>query len=211
MTDERLAAIDNWCRKHDISCLYFLAADDPETTYTAERGGFFYTDARITLRQELGKAPTPADPIRHAQSRDREQLRAIARVSHETTRFYHDPHLPDDRCGEVYAEWIGSSCDGGADAVLVADEGGRAVGYVTCGLEGGAVGHIGLIAVAPESRGRGLGAVLVDAAFAWFVDAGATESVVVTQSRNVAGLRLFERAGYVIDSTQLWFHKWYDR
>jgi hypothetical protein len=34
---------------------------------------------------------------------------------------------------------------------------------------------------------------------------------VVTQERNVAAMHLIQNAGYVVDSTHLWFHKWYDR
>lgn len=213
MSDELIVAVDAWCHERAVSCLYFLArTDDPETTYAAERGGFFYADSRITLRQELAAAPVakPADLIRRAEPRDRERLRAIARVSHETTRFYHDPHFPDVRCGELYAAWISSSCDGAADVVLVADDSGQAAGYVTCELDDAGVGHVGLIAVAPERRGCGLGRALVDAATAWFVKLRIADSAVVTQARNVAAFRLFERAGYVVDSTQLWFHKWYD-
>ena len=33
----------------------------------------------------------------------------------------------------------------------------------------------------------------------------------MTQGRNVAALRVFTRAGYAVERTQLWFHKWYAR
>jgi dTDP-4-amino-4,6-dideoxy-D-galactose acyltransferase len=214
MTEARRAEVDEWCRDNGIRCLYFLArTDDPQTTLAAERGGFFYTDVRITLGQSLAPRDRlqPGAAIRDATSSDREELAAIARVSHDVTRFYHDPHFPNDRCGELYAEWILSSCNGGADAVLVADVHDRAAGYVSCQLENETIGQIGLIAVAPGSRGRGLGARLVAAALDRFVVARATEAVVVTQARNIAALRLFERAGYAVTETELWFHKWYDR
>jgi ribosomal protein S18 acetylase RimI-like enzyme len=34
---------------------------------------------------------------------------------------------------------------------------------------------------------------------------------VVTQGRNVAAQRLYQRAGFVTASTQLWYHRWLDR
>jgi GNAT superfamily N-acetyltransferase len=213
MTDESRMEIDAWCRDNGISCVYFLAAtDDAGTTFAAERGGFFYTDVRITLRKELHsrRPETPKARIREARYEDLETLQAIARSSHGTTRFYHDPHFPDDRCGELYAQWIQATYDSGT-AVLVVDHGSRAVGYVTCELREVTTGYIGLIAVDAAMRKRRLGTALTNAAHNWMVDAGATHAAVVTQARNVAALRLIERAGHVIDSTEIWFHKWYDR
>jgi GNAT superfamily N-acetyltransferase len=213
MTDDSRAEVDAWCIDNGISCLYFLArSDDPETIAAAERGGFFQTDTRVTLSRALGPERQEAPPaqIRPAQPSDLPTLKAIARVSHGTTRFYHDPHFPDDRCGELYAEWIQSSFESGA-TVLVVDEGGRAVGYITCWVEDGNRGYIGLLAVDPAARERGLGAALGNAALDWLAARGVTHSAVPTQARNVAAIGLIEQAGYAIEYTQLWFHKWYYR
>ena len=81
---------------------------------------------------------------------------------------------------------------------------------MTCEVDG-EVGKLGLVAVAEGNRRNGVGAALVDAALGHFVAAGVPESVVVTQGRNVAALRVFTRAGYAVERTQLWFHKWYAR
>jgi ribosomal protein S18 acetylase RimI-like enzyme len=212
MTDERCDEVDAWCHEHGVACVFFLAEDRPESTLAAERSGFFHTDVRLTLSQSLPRArdrmSTPR--IREAQASDLEDLRSIARVSHQITRFYHDPHFPDERCGDLYAEWIASSFNGGADAVLVADLDGRAVGYLTCEVKG-TVGRLGLLGVAPAVRGGGLGGQLVTAALERFEDAGLAESALATQAQNIKALRLFTRAGYAVESMQLWFHKWYER
>ena len=213
LTDELRGEVDSWCRDHNIACAYFLADEgDPETTRAAERGGFFFTDVRVTLAQRLSESPGVATPpsIRATQPADRDQLAAIARESHRITRFYHDPNFPDERCGELYARWILASCDDPSHEVLVADTDGQACGYVTCEVDG-EVGKLGLVAVAEGSRRNGVGATLVDAALGHFAAAGVPESVVVTQGRNVAALRVFTRAGYAVERTQLWFHKWYER
>lgn len=212
MTDESLAGIDSWCVENAISCVYFLAeAEDEETKAVAERGGFFYTDSRVTLRKEVHEPPeVSAIPVRVARDEDLEALEAIARSSHGTTRFYHDPHFPDDRCGDLYAQWIRSTYDSDA-VVLVIEDTGRAVAYVTCEVREGNTGYIGLIAVDASMRERGLGAALAVAAHNWMVDSDVKHAAVVTQERNVAAMHLIQNAGYVVDSTHLWFHKWYDR
>lgn len=212
MTDESRAGIDSWCIEHGISCVYFLAeAADEETKAAAEGGGFFYTDSRVTLRKEVRKPrQVSAIPVRLAEDRDLEALEAIARSSHGTTRFYHDPHFPDDRCGDLYAEWIRSTYESDA-VVFVIEDAGRAVAYVTCQVREGGTGYIGLIAVDASMRERGLGAGLAVAAHNWMLDERLKRAAVVTQERNVAAMRLIQSAGYVVDSTHLWFHKWYDR
>jgi ribosomal protein S18 acetylase RimI-like enzyme len=213
MNGELRVAVDTWCAENGISCAYFLATTEaPATTLAAERGGFFYTDVRVTLRQRLDSNRRPVRPgrIRAGEKEDIPELREIARVSHKITRFYHDPHFADERCGELYADWIRSSFEGEADEVLVAEDDGRVAGYITCVIKE-RVGHMGLLAVAPGHQERGLGQDLVDGALDWFAAARVAESAVVTQGRNIAALRLFGRAAYLVDSMQLWFHKWYDR
>jgi dTDP-4-amino-4,6-dideoxy-D-galactose acyltransferase len=212
MTDERLAAIDTWCAERGVACAYFLARiDDPETTQAAERGGFFCTDVRVTLSMPLANRRDLAAPpatTREATAGDHAELAAIARVSHETTRFYHDPRFDRDRCGELYVNWLESSYDT-VDRVIVAEEEGRVAGYLTCEVENG-TGAIGLLAVAAQNRGHGLGAAMLSAGLERFEELGVEHSVVVTQARNIDALRLFGRAGYLVEAAHLWFHKWYD-
>jgi RimJ/RimL family protein N-acetyltransferase len=40
---------------------------------------------------------------------------------------------------------------------------------------------------------------------------GAGRITVVTQGRNVAALRLFERCGFLVESSEVWLHKWYEQ
>lgn len=214
MTDADLAEIDAWCAEHGVACAYFLAAaDDPQTTMIAERGGFFYMDVRLKLRAplEARARPITANRIRDPEPEDLEALRDIARVSHRITRFYHDPNFPDEQCGELYAEWITASCEGASDSVLVAEVDGAAAGYLTCEVENGTIGHVGLLGVSPEHRKLGLGGELVSTALDRFALGGIGESVLYTQGHNIPALRLFARAGFMIESTHIWFHKWYDR
>jgi dTDP-4-amino-4,6-dideoxy-D-galactose acyltransferase len=72
-------------------------------------------------------------------------------------------------------------------------------------------GSIGLIGVAPDAQGQGLGRSLVEGAVVWARDRGLERVTVVTQARNVAALRTFEACGFRTDDVGLWFHKWYGR
>jgi dTDP-4-amino-4,6-dideoxy-D-galactose acyltransferase len=142
-----------------------------------------------------------------------EALRHLAAASHRDTRFHFDAHFPRPLCDALYAHWIQASCEGYADAVLVAGPEGAPVGYVTCHLDrasgGVPEGRIGLIGVAESARGQGLGPQLVRQALTWFADHGAASVSVVTQGRNVAAQRLYQRCGFLTRDVHLFYHKWY--
>jgi dTDP-4-amino-4,6-dideoxy-D-galactose acyltransferase len=210
LTAERLAAVDEWAQSNDVACLYFLAdGDDPASAHTAERGGFRLMDLRVELRRPSSDERA-LQRLRDARPSDAQALRRIARSSHGITRFYADPNFGDDRCDDLYDIWISRSLEGWAEGVLVADVEYGAAGYVSCHLDdANATGSIGLIAVDERARGAGIGVDLARGAVGWCHARGAETMSVVTQGRNVGALRTFQRAGFLVDSVGLWFHKWY--
>jgi dTDP-4-amino-4,6-dideoxy-D-galactose acyltransferase len=214
VTRASLRAIDAWCTDNGVACVFLLvAADDRVSTLAAEEAGFFFTDVRMTFTATVADRPTvpPRRGLRLAKPGDRGRLAELARASHASTRFFHDPNFDDERCRDLYAEWMLSSIDGAADAVIVAEAGGTPIGYVTCELDGGEdSGRIGLIAVEPSSQGRGLGSALCEAALDWFASEGALSVEIVTQGGNVSAQRVFQASGARTVSTELWFHKWYE-
>ena len=211
LTARRSRAIDVWAREREIDCLYFLArADDRPTLEVAPEGGYRLVDVRIELARPVeGVGGTAA--VRTDRSSDLPALRTIARTSHDNTRFFADPRFPDERCRDLYAAWIENSCAGWADEVLVAEDDGRAAGYVTCHHDReGRIGSIGLIGVAADRRERGLGSALLAGALAWASERDARVLSVVTQGTNVRAQRLFQCAGFRTTGLGLWFHKWYE-
>jgi dTDP-4-amino-4,6-dideoxy-D-galactose acyltransferase len=207
----RVSQIDVWARGRRISWLYFLArSDDPATVRLAEEAGFRLVDVRMTFERDVGVAVPPVSGIRAFAAGDMVALRMIARGAFTDTRFYADGHIPRERCDDLYDRWTVRSCEGASDRVLVAVAGGRAVGYVTCDLNRAGRGTIGLIGVAEDFRGRGIGQRLVEGAVAWAAERGLARLSVVTQGRNVGAQRLYQRCGFMTAAVELYFHKWYD-
>ena len=94
--------------------------------------------------------------------------------------------------------------------VLVAELDRMPAGYVTCHLERETLrGSIGLVGVSRWAQGRGVGQTLVRRAVDWFTTQGVQHVTVVTQGRNCAAQRLYQRCGFVTGSIHLWYHKWY--
>jgi len=203
--DEALA----WCRKEHIDCLYFLADSDPTTVALAESAHFHLVDIRVTLEThpQNGMPPVDGAPIRSWMPADISRLRSIAAASHQDSRFYRDGHFPVERCEDLYGTWIEQSCGAEGTQVFVAEVAGKVAGYVSCHARA-QEGSIGLLGIADEARGRGLGRNLVLQALAWFRDQSTNSVSVVTQGHNVAAQRLYQKAGFTTQSEQLWYHYW---
>ena len=201
-----LDGLGEWAVANTVGLMCLLVdADNPAEIQRAEETGYRFMDVRVTLSR-----PTIpiANDCRVAQEDDVGKLVAIARTAFPLTRFYADPSLDDGRCGDLYAEWTRSLCVGAADAVLVAEADGLVVGYVTVNVDDD-TSEIGLIAVADDWRGQGVGTRLVLAAVDFAHSRGGRLMTVVTQGRNVGALRTFEGCGFRVTNTSLWFHRRY--
>jgi ribosomal protein S18 acetylase RimI-like enzyme len=214
VTVPELSRVRAWVAAEKIDCLYFLCgAEEICASALVQESGFLLTDIRLTFETTV-KAPAEpvaadAGGIREATSADVTSLKAIARTSHQLTRFHADPHFSLRQCEALYETWIQKSCEGFADVVLVATApNGAVVGYVSCHAPGKSEGKIGLIAVAPQARRAGWSRLLLGAALNWFAAQGCATVTVVTQGSNVGAQRLYQRFGFLTRSVQLWFHHW---
>jgi len=210
VTEESVREIMAWCASNRIDCLYLLVpADDFKAIGLLEESGFHFVAIRTTLEIPIGSLPpqTAVFRIRDARPEDISALRAIAGVSHVDSRFYNDGHFPEERCRALYETWIEKSVNGEAQAVLVAEWAGAPVGYITCHFSPGAA-EIGLLGVSENAQGKGLGSQLLRESLRWFKQQGAKEVTVVTQGHAVRAQRVYQKAGFITRSIQLWYHYW---
>ena len=211
LISESLADVLNWCRAERIDCLYWLvSAQDLAAPELALVGGFQLVDVRMTLDLTLDSAGvrSAAHPgIRPAQASDAPMLREIAAEVHTDTRFFADAHFPRDRAQSLYAAWIDRSLNEESGQVLVADDDAGVVGYIAC--QAGVAGSISIIGVRASAQGRGLGRALVQTGLNWFAARKLQRVTVVTQGRNIAAQRLYQRCGFAPAAVQFWYHRWF--
>jgi dTDP-4-amino-4,6-dideoxy-D-galactose acyltransferase len=209
LTADKIGSILNWCAAHRIRCLYFLArSDDLITLRLAEDNRFRFVDLRTTFERSLDHISQAVPGIRLARPDDVPPLTEIARLSHRDSRFYCDTNFSREKCDVLFETWIKKSILGSANAVLVAESGSGPVGYISCNWKQG-MGEISLIAVAEQARGAGVGGRLVQSSLRLFHENGLTRVSVVTQGRNVAAQRLYQRQGFLTTSVELWYHAWF--
>lgn len=216
LSSDEMETVVEWCKAEKIDCLYLaVEAHDNETVRLAEDHQFRFVDIRLTLDCNLASTISSLSgesnvPFRQAVPTDIPALKAIARVVHTDTRFFHDPQFPHSLCEALYETWIEKSCTGYADVVFTPVIDSQPVGYISCHLPTtNADAKIGLVGIAPDAQGFGLGGELIAHALAYFNEQQVPYVTVVTQGRNTRAQRLYQRFGFLTKSVHLWYHKWF--
>lgn len=203
-----------------LRCLYLLLpAADIGAVVTAEDLGFRVADERVTLGRPLlpatgddvaGTSDAGFTSVRPAVAADLVALEPVARVAHVDSRFFADPHFDREASAMLYVAWLRNSLSGDlADIVLVAEEDGTSVGYITGRIESNRETiAIGLFAVAAAARGRGLGSHLLTAFLDVATRRGLARVTVVTQGANVGAQRVYQGQGFRTIESELWLHRW---
>ncbi len=204
--------IDAWQRQHEIECLYMLLSiQDVQSVALAESSGFHLVDLRVTLSRRMTGPGTPSAGIRVFRPDDLPQLKRLAGILHRDSRFFSDTRFPEAQARKMFEIWIEKACADPEQHVFIADRTGVVDGYVACQPTAERSGRIQLIGVDPAVRRQGVGASLIAAAVNWFASKGVAQVDVVTQARNMAALRLYERGGFQISAIELWYHRWTTR
>jgi dTDP-4-amino-4,6-dideoxy-D-galactose acyltransferase len=198
--------------QNGVQCLYWLVnSADELSPRAATECGFRLVDVRVTFEHSLEIPVADAAPLPEVRSllpADLPAILALARDSHRDSRFFWDGNFTKQQCQSLYEEWLRKSCQGGMDAVYIADAENRPAGYCVCSVSPEGAGNIGLIAVDPRWRQARLGTAMVANALRYFRSAGMQAATVVTQGRNLASQRLYQRCGFITKSVHLWYHRW---
>ena len=200
-----------WCRRNRIRCLYFCAdGEDFSTQRLLQKEGFVFIDVRTEMKKKL-LLPLAASSrilLRRAACKELPLLRRVASQAHDNTRFAKDPGFPPAAVRRLYSLWLAKAARKGGVQVPAGGSG-RPVGYIVCEMEGKRSVKVGLIAVLPHARGRGLGRKLLLGAEHWSRHRGAREMRAVTQGLSVKALRMYEGVGFRASRVQVWFHRWF--
>ena len=206
---EVLAAIHQEARQQTVELLYWPTMDDQATTSVAIGYGARLVDRKTVFERGLDDV-AEATALPEPRGEERDRLLEMAPLAGVCSRFACDPRLPVGSMPRLYRRWMERSLDGvAADVVLCYRWAGELAGFVTvtCSDQ---IATIGLVAVDPEHRGKGIGGELVRGAEAWAAAQGGRCMRIVTQEDNEAACRLYRRLGYRRCSVVPWYHVWTD-
>jgi ribosomal protein S18 acetylase RimI-like enzyme len=190
---------------------------DLKTIQALERMGARLTDVLLTYRFDfstsLPSLHAPKTRITPVEEGEAEELARIGSEVFAIDRFHGDPSFSTAKSNELYSKWVLNSVNGLADTVLVARDGDRVAGFITCKVEqlGSTYkfGVIDLVGVRPSFAGLGVGRELVHSALEWF--SGKVPSVYVgTQAANSRAVRLYESSRFRHACSEATLHRWSD-
>lgn len=181
-------------------------------TYAAtalENSGFRVKDIRVHLDIELKDLRewerNAETEFRAYRARDVPSLRKIASGSFRLDHFHQDERFDPGTIDRMYSLWI-DKCVKEKYFIETAHIGGKLAGFVASKNDSGSY-YIELVAVGERFRGRGLATDLV----AYSLEKAASKfarATVGVQLSNVAAVRVYERLGFRLSSSEYTFHWW---
>ena len=175
----------------------------------AEAVGFRLVDVRaevVLMRSANALGMDAPDGLRRLRPNDLPSVADLAAVCHDNSRFANDRALDPAAVRELYRRWVVRDAERDGWTIDVYEVHGKIAGYVTHGPVASGVSTIGLVGVAPESRGRGFGALLVAWATQRQLSAGALLMSVVTQGGSESAMATYRRLNYAVQTLGLWLH-----
>ena len=171
--------------------------------------GFRIVDTSLTFEGGRLHGLPSSHVLRHAKPKDEQGVRDIARSAFRFSRFHLDPKVPLNLANTIKAEWAGNFFSGQrGDGMVVAESGGRVVGFLQSIWSSKNVLIVDLIGVHPDCQGRGLGKALILHASRHGTGDGRVPSAirVGTQAANTLSVRLYESLGLRLCSAQYVLH-----
>jgi ribosomal protein S18 acetylase RimI-like enzyme len=156
--------------------------------------GFVETERLHLLQHGFDRIQAASPPtgveLRRGRRRDHQEVLAV-----DTAAF--QPFWRLDEAGLAEALTATTSVH-----FQVARRDGRVIGYAVCG-RAGPRGYVQRLAVDPADQGQGSGATLLYDGLRWLRRWGARDALVNTQEGNERSLRLYHRAGFVLQADGL--------
>ena len=180
-----------------------VATDQIDDVGALSRLGFTVVDTNVAFELTRELAPVADIDVGEIAPGEEDAVLDIAGSAFRYSRFHLDPAVGLPLAHQIKRAWIENYVRRKrGDTLLVARHAGTPCGFLApITAHGTAV--IDLVAVAPDTHGRGLGSALV-AAFANRYRG--MRRIVGTQIANVPSIRLYTKLGFVLEKSQYVLH-----
>lgn len=171
-----------------------------------------YNETQLTFFKTIENSTSPPDKKIFSALRDKdfeiEQIYNLAFESGRNSRFKHDKKFTEKEFCELYKCWVDNSLNKKlAEDLLIYRVQDEIWGFITYNLMG-LHASIGLIAVSPHKRGKGLGFKLLEAVEEKIRYKGIKKLFVKTQEHNNQSCAFYKKNGFGIFEKQIIKHFW---
>jgi len=202
-------------KKHNIKLVEYLCnCHDRKSVLIAERNKFDFVDIRLTYEKKISEAKKIVLPdginFGLAEKKDIEILKQISKNMYMDSRYFFDGKFDLKKVNEFYQSWVEKAVKGIFDDkcfCLFDDQ--EAIGFCSIKYNEMNAAKIGVVGLASRYQGKGLAQRMLTLVFNELIKEQIGKLYVVTQGRNYAAQRLYQKVGFLTKSTELWYHKWY--
>ena len=182
------------------------AADLP-AAWALEGAGFELVDIPVTLALKMqgSRQARPCDDVivRPATAADAKCCIELLAGEWWGGRYDNDPHYARDGVRSLRAKWLENDFAGRAQLFLVGEIEGKLAGYMAALFDAASrTGRLDLVATVPQFRRRGVASAILEHLIAWFSER-ADLLTVPTQASNYPAVQLYQRAGFVLQRSEL--------
>ena len=213
LTESILYRIIKFTKKNEIRLIEYLCdCHDKRSVSLAEKNGFEFKDIRLTFEKNLCGYLNMNNykDINYFLANDKHipNIRELSKDIYKDSRYYFDNNFDKKKFSEFYMLWAEKAIRGEYDDECFAIEMNNEItGFCTVRYNDDRA-HIGLVGISKNYSGKGLGSKLMHCFFEEMNNKGINIITVVTQGRNYAAQRLYQKMGFITYSTELWYHKW---
>ena len=200
--------------KHNIKLVEYLCnCHDARSVRVAEKNGFHFADIRLSfelLLNNMIESETANNlKVKQAKIEDIPVLRVIAKNIYKDSRYFFDGNFDKTKVSEFYQSWLEKGVKGEFDdECWCLYEENIITAFCTVKYNENDEATIGLIGVSSNSIGKGYGRKILVSTLKHLKARGINRVNVVTQGRNYAAQNLYQSVGFMINASQLWYHKW---
>jgi ribosomal protein S18 acetylase RimI-like enzyme len=187
----------------------FCRLEDEVSIRTLEDAGFCFSGIKAYLSKRVGQTPDTQSVmlLETAEESDIPLLERTFGELYTDSRYYCYPGLEPERISSLYKVWIAKAVRGYHDDLcLIMRSGEEPVGMCTLRLKE-QIGRIGLLGINPMHRREGFGLLLLALAEGWLRRASIRDIATATQGKNMAAIRLYERAGFAVTAFEMSYVK----
>ena len=216
ITDSLLSSVLSELKDVGVKLAYLSC--DPDcivSNSSAINFGGLLLDKKVTFSISLNQtsetinvAPSEFIIEEYQSERLSESLERLAIQAGEFSRFKLDPNISDEQFRQLYKLWCLNSINRSfADVVFVVRNKNEELAMVTVKKQEKIV-NIGLIAVSPELRNKGVGSMLLSAVINWSRSNQVCQIKVVTQEDNLNACGFYRKSGFHIQNVENIYHFW---
>jgi L-amino acid N-acyltransferase YncA len=218
VTARLLQEFQTWCQISRIRCVFVkVSALNLPVIHALERTGYGFIESWVHNKVVLQHATSaPTLEARRAHPEDLDLLLSWLPGAFVSQRFHADPNFERDKCEDVYTKWARSAFERSQADVLVFEHESRACAALfSSSLDlsayfGLKLTDLSMAIVDPKQRARGIGKMMFESGFQYYREQGMDVVHSGLSTRNVASMRLHNRAQFTHLSTLVTFHKWLD-